>query len=213
MKCNREILKLYAVTDRAWSDKKTLICQIEEALSGGVTCVQLREKNLSDEKFLEKALEVKKICQGYNVPFIVNDNVKVACECNADGIHVGQGDMVACKVREKIGSGMILGVSVQTVEEAIKAWNDGADYLGVGAVFSTSTKLDAVNVSSKTLETICKAVPIPVVAIGGITKENIYELKGTGVDGVALVSAIFAKDDITTECRKLLEISEKCFYM
>ena len=209
MSCDKNAMLLYAVTDRAWLGRRSLYEQLECALKGGVTCVQLREKELSDEDFLREALEMRKLCRNYGVPFIINDNVKVAVECGADGIHVGQHDMQARNVRECVGEHMILGVSVQTVEQAMLAVKNGADYLGVGAVFSTSTKLDADAVSRDTLRAICKAAAIPAVAIGGIHKHNILELSGTGIDGVALVSAIFASEDIEQECRQLRALSQE----
>lgn len=209
MRCDKSSMLFYAVTDSAWTGEKTLYNQVEEALKGGVTCIQLREKKLSDEAFYDEAMAIKKLCSSYGVPFIINDNVTVAIRCGADGIHVGQQDMEATNVRKLVGQDMILGVSVQTVEQAIKAEKNGADYLGVGAVFSTSTKLDADMVSHDTLKKICDAVAIPVVAIGGIYKHNIMELAGTGIDGVALVSAIFACSDIENECRELLNLSKR----
>lgn len=209
MRCDKKSMLLYAVTDRAWVGKKTLYEQVEAALKGGVTCVQLREKELSDDKFLDEAIRMKALCEKYNVPFIINDNVSVAVKCGADGIHIGQNDMTANDVRAKIGDKMILGVSVQTVEQAIIAQNSGADYLGIGAVFNTSTKLDASIVSHEILRDICRVTQIPVVAIGGIYKHNILKLSGTGIDGVALVSAIFASENIEVECRELLSLSEQ----
>ena len=209
MKCEKEMMLLYAVTDRMWTGAKTLMEQVEEALKGGVTCVQLREKELEEKDFLEEAYRIKEICKKYKVPFIINDNVDVMICCQADGIHVGQSDMKARQVRNLVGEDKILGVSVQTVEEAIEAKQAGADYLGVGAMFPTSTKPDAQDVSYETLKEICEAVDIPVVAIGGINKENIEKLSGTKVDGVALVSAIFAADNIEMECKELRSISSK----
>lgn len=210
MKCDKESMRLYAVTDNAWvTGEKTLLMQVEEALKGGATCIQLREKELNDDAFLEKALAVKAICKTYGVPLIINDNVNVAIQCGADGIHVGQKDMSAGHVRKLAGEDMILGVSVQTAEQALLAEKEGADYLGVGAVFSTSTKLDADTVSHQTLHAICDVVVIPVVAIGGIYEHNIMSLSGTGIDGVALVSAIFASEDILNTCKRLLALSEQ----
>lgn len=209
MKCDSLAMRLYAVTDRAWLSHQTLKEQVEEALKGGATCIQLREKELDELSFLEEAEELCALCRAYHVPFIVNDNVKLALACGADGIHVGQHDMQAGDVRKAIGDNMILGVSAQTVEQALEAERNGADYLGVGAVFATSTKLDADAVSHETLREICRAVSIPVVAIGGISKENIMQLSGTGVDGVALVSAIFASGDIENACRELRALSEQ----
>lgn len=209
VKCANESMRLYAVTDRAWLGGKTLAMQVEEALKGGVTCVQLREKALDDAAFLEEAVAIKALCQKYHVPFFINDNVAVAIACGADGVHVGQHDMQASNVRAMIGKDMMLGVSAQTVEQAVAAEKNGADCLGVGAVFTTATKLDADFVDRETLQAICNAVSIPVVAIGGIGKGNIMELRGTGIDGVALVSAIFASKDIASECRMLRRLSDE----
>lgn len=208
MKCDKKMMLLYAVTDRMWTGKQTLYEQVEDALRGGVTCVQLREKELSDEEFLNEAVKMKELCQKYRVPFFINDNVNVAIKCGADGIHVGQEDMAARSVHSLVGDSMMIGVSVHTVEEAMEAVRNGADYLGVGAMFSTSTKLDAKVLTRQVLSDICHAVNIPVVVIGGLNKENIPKLEGTGVDGVALVSAIFAADNIENECQELYCISE-----
>ena len=209
MKCSKEMMLLYAVTDRMWTGKQTLMEQVEDALKGGATCVQLREKELEDEAFLQEAMEMKALCEKYHVPFFVNDNVEIAVKCKADGIHVGQSDMAAVKVRQQVGEDMMIGVSVHSVEEALEAVRNGADCLGVGAMFSTSTKTDADVLTKEVLRDICAAVDVPVVAIGGISKENILELKGTGADGVALVSAIFAAEDIEKECRILRQMSEE----
>ncbi len=208
MKCDKKTMLLYAVTDRAWVGKQSLYEQVESALKGGVTCVQLREKELDDENFLKEAMEISVLCKEYGVPFFINDNVDIAIKCHADGIHVGQEDMEAAQVRKRVGKDMMIGVSVHSVEEALEAVKNGADCLGVGAMFSTSTKTDVEVLSKDTLQDICKAVDIPVVAIGGINKSNISQLKGTGVDGVALVSAIFAADDIENECKTLRKLSE-----
>ena len=205
MNCDKNNLMLYAVTDRAWTGERTLYEQIEDALCGGVTIVQLREKNMAEEDFYQEAMIVKKLCARYRVPFLINDHVELACRVDADGVHVGQDDMAAGTVRAMIGPEKILGVSVQTVEQALQAEAAGADYLGVGAVFTTSTKQDACEVSIDTLKAICEAVNIPVVAIGGINKDNIMQLAGSGIAGVALVSAIFASKDIQRECRELRE--------
>lgn len=207
MRCKKETMLLYAVTDSHWAKKQTLLEQVELALKGGVTCVQLREKNLDEADFLAEAIEMKALCEKYHVPLIINDNVDIAIKCKADGVHVGQKDMEAGKVRALVGERMMIGVSAKTVEQALAAQNAGADYLGVGAVFSTTTKLDAKELSHSVLKEICDTVNIPVVAIGGISKENIGQLSGTNVDGVALVSAIFSADDIEKECKKLLELS------
>ena len=203
MKCDKAWMPLYAVTDRAWLRGRTLIEQAEEALRGGATCLQLREKELDSGSFLREALELKRLCGKYRVPLIVNDNVEIAMECGADGVHIGQHDAAADQVRQRIGPDMLLGVSAQTVEQAVKAEQDGADYLGVGAVFSTGTKPDADDVSFDTLKAICDAVSIPVVAIGGISQKNICKLAGSGIDGVAVVSAIFAAGEIEQATKDL----------
>lgn len=202
-------MRLYAVTDRAWIGKQSLAEQVESALRGGVTCVQLREKELDEERFLREAEEIFTLCKRYRVPFFINDNVALALRCHADGVHVGQDDMDGAEVRRLVGQEMMIGVSVHTVEEARTAAEGGADYLGVGAMFATSTKTDASLVTKETLRAICDAVSIPVVAIGGINKSNLLELAGTGVDGVALVSAIFSAADIATECRLLYGLSQE----
>ena len=209
MKCSREMMLLYAVTDRMWTGKQTLMEQVEDALKGGATCVQLREKELDEAAFLQEALEMKALCEKYHVPFFVNDNVEIAVKCKADGIHVGQSDMATAKVRQTVGEDMMIGVSVHSVEEALEAVRNGADCLGVGAMFSTSTKANADVLTKEVLKEICDAVDIPVVAIGGISKGNMAELQGTGVDGVALVSAIFAAEDIEEECRILRQMAEE----
>lgn len=209
MKCDKKAMLLYAVTDRAWVGKQSLYEQVESALKGGVTCVQLREKELSDDEFLKEAMEISALCKQYGVPFFINDNVDVAIQCKADGIHVGQEDMAAAQVRQRVGKDMMIGVSVHSVEEALEAVQNGADCLGVGAMFTTSTKKDADVLPKEVLRDICAAVDIPVVAIGGINKDNISQLAGTGVDGVALVSAIFSAEDIESECRQLRRLSEE----
>ena len=209
MKCDKRYMLLYAVTDRAWTGKQTLYEQVEAALKGGVTCVQLREKELDETAFLQEAKELCALCRRYGVPFLVNDNVEIAIACGADGIHVGQEDLTAGEVRRRVGENMILGVSVHTVEEACQAVRDGADYLGLGAVFPTSTKTDVEQMSNETLRAICDAVDVPIVAIGGINRGNILKLAGSGVDGVALVSAIFSAEDIEGTCRELRAMSEE----
>lgn len=209
MKCDKKAMLLYAVTDRAWIGRQSLYEQVESALKGGATCVQLREKELSEEAFLAEAVEIASLCKRYGVPFFVNDNVDIAIKCKADGVHVGQEDMDAAQVRQRVGDGMMIGVSVHSVEEALKAVRSGADCLGVGAMFSTATKADANVLPKEILRDICAAVDVPVVAIGGIGKTNISQLSGTGIDGVALVSAIFAADDIESECRLLRRLAEE----
>lgn len=209
MKCDRKSLLLYAVTDRTWLNGATLYEQVEKALKGGATFIQLREKELDDESFLKEAFEIKKLCRQYNVPFVINDNVEIAKEINADGVHVGQSDMEASNVRNIIGKDKILGVSAQTVEQAILAEKEGADYLGVGAVFGTTSKSDADDVSIDTLKEICEAVNIPVVAIGGICADNVLKLEKSGISGVAVISAIFGAKDIESATKNLRELTEK----
>ncbi len=209
MRCDKQKLLLYAVTDRSWTNGRTLYEQVEDAVKGGVTFVQLREKNLDDESFLNEALEIQKLCKKYNIPFVINDNVEIARKINADGVHVGQTDMAAANVRAIIGNDKILGVSAQTVEQALLAEKQGADYLGVGAVFPTGSKADADDVSYETLKAICKAVRIPVVAIGGISAGNVLTLKGSGISGIAVISAIFAAENIESATKSLKELTER----
>lgn len=205
MNCDKKDLLLYAVTDRHWLEEKSLYEVVKESLDGGVTFVQLREKNLSDEIFLEEAKVIKELCDEYKVPFVINDNVDIALAMNADGVHVGQSDMEAGDVRVKLGPDKIIGVSAQTVEQAVLAEKRGADYLGVGAVFPTGSKDDAIEVSHETLKAICEAVSIPVIAIGGITRDNVIELAGSGICGIAVISAIYAQKDIEKATRDLKE--------
>ena len=209
MKLENKTMLVYAVTDRTWLNGSTLKQQVEQAIKGDATLIQLREKELSYTAFLEQAIQLKKVTDKYHIPLIINDNVDVAKAVNAEGVHVGQKDMEAGAVRQKLGENKIIGVSVQTVEQALLAQKQGADYLGVGAVFSTSTKLDASEVSFETLQKICNAVSIPVVAIGGISQSNILQLKGSGIDGVAVVSAIFAQKDITQATKELVALSKQ----
>lgn len=209
MDFSKDNLLLYAVTDRSWCVKQTLYEQVEAALKGGVSCVQLREKALDEASFLQEAEQIKKLCHRFNVPFIINDNVELAIECQADGVHVGQTDMSAQSVREKVGPNMIIGVSAHTVEEALQAQANGANYLGVGSAFNTSTKQDVSVIAKETIRAITEAVNIPVVAIGGINQQNIAQLKGTKVAGVAVVSAIFAAKDIEKACIELRALSNE----
>ena len=212
MNCDNASLLLYAVTDRSWLHGQTLYEQAEQALQGGATFIQLREKNLDQDHFMEEALELKKLCAAYHVPFVINDNVEIAAKMDADGVHVGQSDMEAGDVRAKLGPDKIIGVSAQTVEQAILAEQRGADYLGVGAVFPTSSKDDADDVSYETLKAICGAVSIPVVAIGGITQENVAKLAGSGICGVAVISAIYAAKNIQQASADLKAATEKMLH-
>lgn len=202
-------LLMYAITDRLWLDGRPLADDVRLALEGGATMLQLREKELSNDNFLNEAQSIKRLCREFRVPFIINDNVDVALACDADGIHVGQKDMAAGDVRAMIGPDRILGVSAQTVEQAKAAELQGADYLGVGAVFPTGTKQDADAVSKETLTAICQSVSIPVVAIGGITLDNAGDLSGSGIAGIAVVSAVFAADDITGATRSLVRAARE----
>lgn len=187
---------LYIVTDRAILNGRDLCHAVEEAISGGATLVQLREKDVSSLEFYNIALDVKKVTDKYNIPLIINDRLDVALAVDAAGVHLGQSDF-PCKVARKlIGEDKILGISAATLEDALKAEEDGADYVGVGAIFPTGTKLDADSVNIETLKNIKKSVHIPVVAIGGINENNFMLLKDTGIDGLAIISAILGKKDI-----------------
>ena len=202
-----ERLLLYAVTDRHWLGERTLYEVVRDSLDGGVTFLQLREKNLDEDSFYEEAVRLQAMAREYKVPFVINDNVEIAVRMNADGVHVGQDDMEAGNVRALIGPDKILGVSAQTVEQAVLAEQQGADYLGVGAVFPTGSKDDAVDVPLETLKAICEAVSIPVVAIGGITLENTPELAGTGICGIAVISAIYAQKNIREAASALKKVT------
>lgn len=213
MNCDNASLLLYAVTDRSWLHGQTLYAQAEQALQGGATFLQLREKELDEAHFKEEAIALKALCRQYGVPFVLDDNVALAIETDADGVHVGQSDMAAGKVRALIGPDKILGVSAQTVEQAVLAEKHGADYLGVGAVFPTGSKDDADDVSYETLKAICAAVSIPVVAIGGIAQSNVEQLAGSGICGVAVISAIYAAKDIQKASADLRLATEKMLHV
>ncbi|EYE88729.1 thiamine-phosphate pyrophosphorylase [Fervidicella metallireducens AeB] len=194
---------LYLVTDREVIGNRNIISCVEEALIGGVTIVQIREKNTSTKNFYNIAIKIKEVTDKYKVPLIINDRLDIALAINADGLHVGQSDMPTEVVRQLLGPDKILGVSAATMEEALKAQRDGADYIGVGAVFPTSNKNDARIVSLDLLRNIKKEVKIPVVAIGGINQRNIVKAMETGVDGVAVISAILSKENIADAARNL----------
>ena len=196
-------LLLYAVTDRAWVGRQTLLAQIEDALRGGVTMVQLREKTLAAEAFAAEAAEVKALCHRYGVPLLIDDNVDVALESGADGVHVGIEDAPVEEIRARAGKDFIIGATAKTVEQARAAEAAGADYLGVGAVFPSPTKKNAVRITVEQLKAICAAVSIPAVAIGGIDLENISALKGGGMRGVAVISALFGAQDIQRAAEQL----------
>ena len=206
MKCAEQDLLLYAVTDRHWLNGRSLRDVVEESLRGGVTMLQLREKSLAEPAFLAEARELQALCRDYHVPFIVNDNVDIALAMDADGVHVGQSDMEALDVRRKLGPDKIIGVSAQTVEQALLAEKHGADYLGVGAVFPTGSKDDADDVSYDTLQAICRAVSIPVVAIGGIVPADIPAILRTGVRGVAISSTILGSPDPAATTREIINL-------
>lgn len=209
MKFDRRQLMVYAVTDRAWIGKMSLCEQVEAALKGGATMVQMREKSLTNDTvqdYLEEARSLRALTERYKVPLIIDDNIKLALLCGADGVHVGQNDMDAAQARALLGSDKILGVTAKTVEQALKAQEQGADYLGSGAVFGTSTKADALPMTMERLGEICRSVSIPVVAIGGICLENIGKLKGSGAAGAAVVSGIFGAEDIEGTVRQMREM-------
>ena len=205
----RRALLLYAVTDRSWVGEKTLYEQVKASLDGGITLLQLREKEMPYEDFLREAKDMKALAASYGVPLIINDNVDLALAVDADGVHVGQSDIEAGSVREKLGRDKIIGVSARTVLEALRAEKAGADYLGVGAVFSTSTKEDADVIAWETLKEICQSVSIPVVAIGGIKKDNVMQLAGSGAAGISVISGIYGQPDIRTACEELLALAKE----
>ena len=209
----KKYLALYGVTDRWWVKQKLekagvpvtddalregLLADTRAALEGGMTYVQMREKGdpMTEDELLTEALALKALCEEYGVPFVIDDDVELAVKCGADGVHVGQSDMACVEARKALGERKVVGVSAQTVKQAVQAEKDGADYLGVGAVFPTGSKDDADDVSHETVKAICEAVSIPVIAIGGISKDNVGQLAGLGLDGIAVISAIYAADDL-----------------
>ena len=217
---DKKYLALYGVTDRWWVKQKLekagvpvtddalregLLEDTKAALEGGMTYVQMREKGdpMTEDELLTEALALKALCAEYGVPFVIDDDVELAVKCGADGVHVGQSDMACVEARKALGSAKVVGVSAQTVEQAIQAEKDGADYLGVGAVFPTGSKDDADDVSHDTVKAICEAVSIPVIAIGGISKDNVGQLAGLGLDGIAVISAIYASDDLKSATEDL----------
>lgn len=196
------MLRLYAVTDRTHLNGKSLESAVEQAIQGGVTCVQFREKNISFEEYVSRAVEVRKVCHKYGIPLIINDDYKVALESGADGVHVGIEDIAVSEIRKHTGKDFIIGATAKTIQQAQNAQSDGADYLGVGAVFSSPTKTNAIRITPENLKEICDSISIPVVAIGGINLENIHIIKDCGQSGIAVVSALFAQEDIklSAEC-------------
>lgn len=209
MKLKKEHCVLYAVTDRRWTKDQTLARQVEQALKGGATMVQLREKELGAADFEAEALEIQRICRTYGVPFLINDNVALAKKIDADGVHVGQSDMSLEHARAVLGKNKIIGVTAKTVEQAKRAEQGGADYLGSGAVFGSTTKEDTSKLDIEVFRQICESVSIPVVAIGGITAENVCRLEKTGMAGIAVVGAVFSEENIETASRELKQKVEK----
>ena len=209
MKISPDKLRLYAVTDRTWLGKESLEEAVEAALRGGVTILQLREKQAPHEELVKTAMRLKPLCRRYGVPLIINDDVEAALEADADGVHVGQEDMAVAEARRILGPEKIIGASAHNREEALEAQRQGADYLGSGAVFGSSTKKDATTLSREELTAVCRAVSIPVAAIGGITEENCLELAGTGVSGIAVVSALFAAADKEEAAARRRALAEK----
>lgn len=207
MKLQREMLRLYAVTDSKWLGKQTLAQAVEQAIQGGVTLVQYREKHLTGAAYAKEAAEVAAVCRRHGVPFLVNDRVEEALALGADGVHIGQKDGNPAEIRRRLGEGKILGVTAKTVAQAQAAQAAGADYLGVGAVFPTSTKADAIGITLEQLREIARSVTIPVIAIGGINGENITTLKNCSLAGVAVVSGIFAQKNIPRACEQLSALS------
>lgn len=205
MKFDKKMLLLYAVTDHGWEGRQTLYEQVEEALEGGVTMVQLREKNLDEEEFTEEAVKMLELCHRYQVPLIINDNAEVALRSGADGVHVGMEDESVEEIRKRAGKEFIIGATAKTVDQARQAEKAGADYLGIGAVFPSPTKQEAIRITREQLREIRASVKIPAVAIGGITEKNISELSGCGVDGIAVVSAIFGAEEIRSKAKELKE--------
>lgn len=206
---NKEMLRLYAVTDRNWVGKKTLYEQIQEALEGGATMVQLREKHMEHQEFVKEAKKILELCHCYDVPLLIDDDVEVALESGADGVHVGVEDTPVEEIREKVPKDFIIGATAKTVGQAKNAEKAGADYLGVGAVFSSPTKTNAIRITKEQLKEITGSVSIPAVAIGGITEENIDGIRGSGVSGVAVISAIFGASDIRKATERLKEKVEE----
>ena len=209
MNFTAENLLLYAVTDRAWVGRQTLLEQIESALKGGATLVQLREKDLPQLDYIREAAQATALCHRYGVPLIVNDSLEVALKSGADGVHVGIEDQPVAEIRRQAGKGFLIGATAKTVEQARAAQAAGADDLGVGAVFPSPTKKNAIRITTGQLREICASVSIPCVAIGGISRENLPALAGGGMDGFALVSAIFSQPDIEAACRELRALAER----
>lgn len=208
MKFQTDQLLLYAVTDRKENSQRDFLEQVEMALQNGVTMLQLREKELEDEAFVEEAIQVKKICEKYHVPLLINDRLEVAIKCGADGVHVGASDLPVREIRKRMGRDFIIGATAKTIIQAESAEREGADYLGVGAVFPSVTKKNAIRITQKQLREICTAVSIPTVAIGGITKENVLQLADTHIHGIAVVSALFGAKDMGSAATELAALAK-----
>lgn len=198
-------LTLYLVTDSTYHTEESLLHTVEEACKGGITLIQLREKNVGGKEYLEKAIKIKEITDRYNIPLIIDDRVDVALACDAAGVHVGSSDLPVSVARKLMGPDKIVGATAKTVDAALRAYEDGADYLGVGAIYPTTTKVVTILTEVSTLQAICKAVPIPVVAIGGLNSSNIDILKGTSINGVAVVSAIMKAESPLSAAAELKE--------
>lgn len=209
MKLDKNTLRLYAITDRTWLGGRKLGNDVQEAIDGGITFLQMREKTLPYDEFVKEAIILKDVAKNSGIPFVINDNIDVALEVDANGVHIGQDDLPVPIARKMIGHNKILGVSASNIERALKAEKEGADYIGVGAIFSTSTKDDADCVSIDTLKAICENVSIPVVAIGGIADHNAHKLQGTGLSGICIISAIFGSNDISDATSRLKDITEE----
>lgn len=208
MKFDRSSLKMYIITDRYWLGDNSLAEQVEESIKAGATFVQVREKDISDDEFIKIAKDIKKVTDKYKIPFVINDNIDVAIAVDADGVHIGQTDEALTNARQKLGKDKIIGVSTQTVEETLKAYKNGADYVGIGAVYSTNTKDNVDVLSHAQIKDCCDCCDIPVVAIGGLNKDTTKLLNGTGVDGISVISAVFGAQDITQATQELVKATE-----
>ena len=209
MKIDKNNMLVYAITDRHWTGENTLEQQVEQILKNGATFLQIREKNLSHDELVKEAVRIKKIAQKYNVPVVIDDDIYAAIEAGADGVHIGQKDMDYIEARKLLGNDKIIGMTAPSVELAKKAEELGADYIGAGAVFNTNTKKDTKPLELETLKEICNSVSIPVVAIGGIDHSNVRKLAGTDIDGVAVISALFAAKDPGKATKELVAIMKE----
>lgn len=209
MKLRSEQLRLYVVTDRSWLKGRSFVKQIEQIAQSGATMIQLREKGLELSEWIQRAKEIRQITRRYQIPQIINDNVQVCLESDSDGVHLGQGDQSIWQARQQLGPNKIIGATAKTIQQALQAQQEGADYLGVGAVFGSSTKSDAIPISIQTFQQVKEAVSIPVVAIGGIGPQNVMQLKYTKTDGIAVISAIFAAENIGKATKQMRAYAEE----